>query len=208
MINDFASALARDPWPLLDIGYYLLGLHALTWGGNLACRLLLTWSGITLPPPEAAAVANLPAPSPAQSAPPPSAQGSNSPQPSPGALTGLAPLATPAAPAPTSAAAAVVATPIPRARPATSARAGRMIGSLERIIIFLGLAAGSWEIIAAVIALKTVGRFKELDQQLHAEYFLIGSLASMVWATLISLILIWFDRHLGFNISGLLAKAP
>lgn len=83
-----------------------------------------------------------------------------------------------------------------------------MIGSLERIIIFLGLAAGSWEIIASVIALKTVGRFKELDQQLHAEYFLIGSLASMVWATLISLTLIWFDRHLGFNISGLLAKTP
>lgn len=83
-----------------------------------------------------------------------------------------------------------------------------MIGSLERIIIFLGLAAGSWEIIAAVIALKTVGRFKELDQQLHAEYFLIGSLASMVWATMISLALIWFDRHFGFNISGLLAKAP
>jgi hypothetical protein len=93
--------------------------------------------------------------------------------------------------------------PVPPA-PATSAGAGRMIGSLERLIILVGLIAGSWEIIAAVIALKTVGRFKELDERLQAEYFLIGSLASIVWAALVSLILMQFDRTWGFHIATLL----
>lgn len=99
---------------------------------------------------------------------------------------------------------AATAVPSIAAQPATNARAGRMIGSLERLIILIGLVAGSWEIMAAVIALKTVGRFKELDERLHAEYFLIGSLASVVWAAAISLGLIWFDQHLGLNLSGLL----
>ncbi len=180
-------ALTRDPWPLLDVVYYLAGLIALTWGGNWVCRMLLTWSGITLPPTEASATLTPPVSSP-MAAPTPS----------------VAPGVAPAVSASASVTPATTAAP---SRPATSARAGRMIGSLERLIIFLGLMAGSWEIIAAVIALKTVGRFKELDQQLHAEYFLIGSLASMVWATAVSLTLIWFDRHLGFNISGLFAKA-
>lgn len=82
-----------------------------------------------------------------------------------------------------------------------------MIGSLERLIILIGLVAGSWEIMAAVIALKTVGRFKELDERLHAEYFLIGSLASVVWAAGISLGLMWFDRHLGFDLTSLLQQS-
>ena len=199
MITDLTAALVRDPWPLLDVAYYLAGLIALTWGGNGICRMLLTWSGITLPPTEATVAANLSAPTVAQTVnSPPSSTAPAAPTPS--AAPGVVP-----AISTTASATPVAASP---SRPATSGRAGRMIGSLERLIIFLGLMAGSWEIIAAVIALKTVGRFKELDQQLHAEYFLIGSLASMVWATAVSLTLIWFDRHLGFNISGLFAKAP
>lgn len=92
-------------------------------------------------------------------------------------------------------------------QPEAESRAGRMIGSLERTVILLGLAAGSWEIIAAVIALKTVGRFKELDERIQAEYFLIGSLASVVWAALVSLGLMWFDRSYGFGIAALARAA-
>ncbi|MEM9234876.1 MAG: hypothetical protein AAGA69_11660, partial [Pseudomonadota bacterium] len=55
--------------------------------------------------------------------------------------------------------------------------AGRVIGILERSLIAAGILTGKWEVMAAVIALKTVARYKELEQQIQAEYFLIGSLA-------------------------------
>jgi hypothetical protein len=61
-------------------------------------------------------------------------------------------------------------------------RAGRVIGVLERLLIFVGLTASSWEILAGVVALKTVARYSKLDEQNKAEYFLIGSLASILWA--------------------------
>jgi hypothetical protein len=93
---------------------------------------------------------------------------------------------------------------------APTARAGRVIGSLERALILVGLAAGAWEILAAVIALKTVSRFKELDTRLHAEYFLVGSLVSVLWATVVCAMLIWFDSTYGFDLAQQLraAKGP
>lgn len=75
-----------------------------------------------------------------------------------------------------------------------SLRAGRTIGVLERLLIFLGLIAHSWEILAAVIALKTVARYAKLDDQNNAEYFLIGSLASILWAVAITGLIVLFDR--------------
>jgi hypothetical protein len=80
-----------------------------------------------------------------------------------------------------------------------SLRAGRTIGVLERLLIFLGLIASSWEILAAVIALKTVARYAKLDDQNNAEYFLIGSLASILWAVAITWLIVIYDRVLGFN---------
>jgi hypothetical protein len=61
-----------------------------------------------------------------------------------------------------------------------------VIGILERLLIFLGLVASSWEILAGVVALKTVARYSDLDKQDKAEYFLIGSLASILWAVVVS----------------------
>jgi len=81
-------------------------------------------------------------------------------------------------------------------------RAGRVIGILERLLIFIGLIASSWEILAGVVALKTVARYSELDKQDKAEYFLIGSLASILWAVALTALLVLFDRAWGF---GLLA---
>lgn len=79
--------------------------------------------------------------------------------------------------------------------------AGRYIGSLERTLIAAGVLIDRWEIIVAVIALKTVARYKELDKQLTAEYFLIGSLASIVWAVLITLLLLFYDWRFGFAVA-------
>ena len=79
-------------------------------------------------------------------------------------------------------------------------RAGRMIGMLERTLICLGLTASSWEILAGVVALKTVARYSKLDEENRAEYFLIGSLASILWAVVVTVSAAIYDRELGFGV--------
>ena len=81
-----------------------------------------------------------------------------------------------------------------------SVRAGRYIGLLERSLIVAGLLMNIWGIVAAVIALKTVARYKELDDRLSAEYFLIGSLTSILWAVFITILLAKYDSTLAFHL--------
>ncbi len=78
-------------------------------------------------------------------------------------------------------------------------KAGRYIGLFERLLVTLGVILYQWEIIIAVIALKTVARYRELDDQITAEYFLVGSLVSLLWAVLVSVALLVFDREIGVN---------
>ena len=65
-------------------------------------------------------------------------------------------------------------------------RGGAWIGSLERLAVFAGLAAGFPEGVAVVLALKGVGRFPDLrgDQGKGAatERFIIGTFSSVLWA--------------------------
>jgi hypothetical protein len=79
-------------------------------------------------------------------------------------------------------------------------RAGRVIGILERVLIFVGLVASSWEILAGVVALKTVARYSDLDKQDKAEYFLVGSLASILWAVVMTALIALYDREWGFSV--------
>lgn len=90
----------------------------------------------------------------------------------------------------------------PETGEAISLRAGRAIGVLERLLIFVGLSANSWEILAAVVALKSVARYSKLDEQNNAEYFLVGSLASIAWAVLITAAIVQFDAAWGFHVLG------
>jgi hypothetical protein len=90
--------------------------------------------------------------------------------------------------------------PPPETGETITLRAGRVIGVLERVLIFMGLTASSWEILAGVVALKTVARYSKLDEQNKAEYFLIGSLASILWAVVITLAVALYDRHFGFRV--------
>lgn len=78
--------------------------------------------------------------------------------------------------------------------------AGWIIGWLERTVLATGIVAQSWEVFAAVIALKTVARFKELDDQKFAEYFLVGSLFSVFWAVIVTSAWLTYDRHFGLDI--------
>lgn len=85
-------------------------------------------------------------------------------------------------------------------------RAGRTIGSLERILIMIGLIAHSWEVMIAVIALKTVARYQDLDKRVEAEYFLVGSLVSILWAVAVTLFAMLLDSALGINVGGMIRE--
>lgn len=61
-------------------------------------------------------------------------------------------------------------------------RGGTTIGYLERAAIVGGIAVGHPEVAVAVIAIKGLGRFSELDSAAARERFIIGTLASLIWA--------------------------
>lgn len=63
-------------------------------------------------------------------------------------------------------------------------RGGTWIGYLERAAVIGAIVVGHFEIIAAVIAIKGLGRFSELDAPEARERFIIGTLVSMTWAAL------------------------
>jgi hypothetical protein len=68
-------------------------------------------------------------------------------------------------------------------------RGGTTIGLLERIAIAGAILAGFPEAIAIVIAIKGVGRFSELAASEAKERFIIGTLASFVWACACALVI-------------------
>lgn len=74
-------------------------------------------------------------------------------------------------------------------------RGGRLIGYLERFTVILTIAAGFPEGIAFLIALKGIGRFSELSQAAARERFLIGSLASLGWASAIAFLVAQATAH-------------
>ncbi|MDN3495630.1 hypothetical protein QL996_06800 [Planococcus sp. APC 4015] len=61
-------------------------------------------------------------------------------------------------------------------------RGGTTIGYLERASVALGILAGFPAVIAVVVALKGIGRFTELATPAARERFIVGTLASMLWA--------------------------
>ncbi len=67
-------------------------------------------------------------------------------------------------------------------------RAGRVIGILERIIIFIFIYFESYGAVGFILAAKTFARFKKLDDQVFAEYVLIGTLISSLISISITLL--------------------
>ena len=68
-------------------------------------------------------------------------------------------------------------------------KSGRIIGYLERIIIFILMQFGAFSAIAFVLTAKSVARFKELEQEERAKYYLIGTLFSACSVIIIAFIL-------------------
>ncbi len=61
-------------------------------------------------------------------------------------------------------------------------RGGTTIGYLERLAVMLAIIAGYPEAIAVVVAIKGIGRFSELAASEARERFIIGTIASLLWA--------------------------
>jgi hypothetical protein len=67
--------------------------------------------------------------------------------------------------------------------------AGYLIGILERIIVAMLVLQNELSAIGFVLAAKSLGRFKQLDDQEFAEKYLVGSLTSVAIAIMVTLVL-------------------
>jgi hypothetical protein len=65
---------------------------------------------------------------------------------------------------------------------------GSTIGIIERLLISALVLAGGLLAIGLVVAAKTLARFKQLDDRDFAEYYLLGTLASVTFAVVTSLV--------------------
>lgn len=73
-------------------------------------------------------------------------------------------------------------------------KAGRAIGILERMLIYLLVLKGQYAAIGIVLVAKGFTRFKELDERRFAEYVLIGTLLSTLLALLVGEFIGFFLR--------------
>jgi hypothetical protein len=76
-------------------------------------------------------------------------------------------------------------------------RGGAAIGYLERTAIVAAIVVGHPEVVAAVIAIKGLGRFSELDTAEARERFIIGTLTSFLWAAACGAIIVLPGGSLG-----------
>jgi hypothetical protein len=66
-------------------------------------------------------------------------------------------------------------------------KAGRYIGALERTLVYILIAGGQFSAAGLVFTAKGIARHKALEEKKFAEYFLLGSLSSFLWATIVAL---------------------
>ncbi|MCP4007667.1 MAG: DUF3307 domain-containing protein [bacterium] len=64
---------------------------------------------------------------------------------------------------------------------------GRTIGTLERLLIVTLVIAEAWAGIGLILAAKSVARFKELESRAFSEYYLVGTLTSVLVAVIVGL---------------------
>ncbi len=66
--------------------------------------------------------------------------------------------------------------------------AGARIGILERALTLTFVLTGNYTAIAVIFAAKSIARFKELEKRHFAEYYLIGTLSSILFALLVGIL--------------------
>ncbi len=71
-------------------------------------------------------------------------------------------------------------------------RGGRWIGFLERLSVTLCVISGQPALIAVVVATKGLGRYPQLrGNPTASEQFVIGTLASLTWASVMGVLSVW-----------------
>ncbi|MBT2214938.1 DUF3307 domain-containing protein [Virgibacillus dakarensis] len=65
---------------------------------------------------------------------------------------------------------------------------GKWIGYIERLLVILLTAISAYQAIALIIAAKSIARFKQLDDRNWAEYFLLGTLSSILLGLVLGLV--------------------
>lgn len=78
------------------------------------------------------------------------------------------------------------------------ANAGLYIGWLERLLILFAVVARSPEAVGFIVAAKSIVRFPSLDHRPFAEYFLIGTLLSVIVAVAGGMVLLWMGFGVGY----------
>ncbi|CAG9623705.1 DUF3307 domain-containing protein [Sutcliffiella rhizosphaerae] len=66
---------------------------------------------------------------------------------------------------------------------------GKVIGYLERLLVVSLILMGSFSAVGFIVAAKSLTRFKQMDDRDWAEYFLLGTLTSFLFAILIGIML-------------------
>jgi hypothetical protein len=69
-------------------------------------------------------------------------------------------------------------------------RAGELIGIIERLLILTFVIADNFEAVAFAVAAKSIARFSALDDKDFAEYYLIGTLLSVIVAVAVGVIIV------------------
>jgi len=70
-------------------------------------------------------------------------------------------------------------------------RGGSTIGYLERFAVIGAVLVGQAAAVAIVVAIKGLGRFTELDSAAARELFIVGTLASLIWAGACAAAIVW-----------------
>lgn len=70
-------------------------------------------------------------------------------------------------------------------------RGGSTIGYLERFAVIAAVLVGQTAAVAIVVAVKGLGRFTELDSAAARERFIVGTLASLIWASACAAAIVW-----------------
>ncbi len=66
-------------------------------------------------------------------------------------------------------------------------KTGKWIGIFERVVLVILLCINQFASIGFVIAAKSLARFKMMDNKIFSEYFLLGTLVSVIY----SIVLFW-----------------
>lgn len=75
-------------------------------------------------------------------------------------------------------------------------RAGTIIGLLERVFVLTLVLANQYAAIALVFAAKSIIRFEEAKDRQFAEYYLVGTMSSILLALLTGVLALWLVRVL------------